>query len=351
MAGKRGYTVSEPTKGDWFPLYQAAIAFQQVAPWEWMDNEDLFAVENPDDGEVGYCSILGSGREEFGLGMFVGEEGYDRYKKVIAGETEPEDLEESIMARSISMLLVDRDTLQKKDREVIRSLGLRFRGRRAWPFFRSQRPGYVPWFLDKSEARFLTTALHQALAVANEVHSGTLDLWAPERENLVFTRCYRGDRWLGQWREAPAPSRRREARAESIDAVKEAELHLLSSRASKVSETWELDIFILPIPIGSASERPYFPSCFLLVERNLGLVLGTNLTKPWLTTAERQDEVIQILRKVNQIPSEIRVKSNKVKGIVEPIASILGVKLRVGPLPMLEQAKASLHEHLSHRYA
>ena len=129
--------------------------------------------------------------------------------------------------------------------------------------------------------------------------------------------------------------------------MKEAELHLLSSQVSKVSRTWELDIFMLPIPIGSASERPYFPSCFLLVDTNLGPVLGAKLTTPWLTTAEKQDKVTQILRNVNQIPSEIRVKSSKVKGIVEPVADILGVKLRVGPLPMLEQAKASLHGHLS----
>lgn len=59
--------MNEPAKGNWSALYQAAIAFQQAAPWECMDNEDLFAVENPDDGEVGYCSILGSGGEEFDL--------------------------------------------------------------------------------------------------------------------------------------------------------------------------------------------------------------------------------------------------------------------------------------------
>jgi hypothetical protein len=168
--------MNQPSKSDWATLYQAAITFKETAPWAWMDNEELFAVENPDDGEVGYCSILGSGGEEFGLGMFVGEDGYDRYTKLIAGETEPEDLEESMMVRGISMLLVDRDDLEKEDREVIRSLGLRFRGRNAWPFFRSQRPGYVPWFLEKGEVLFLTSAIQQALVVADEVRSGELDL-------------------------------------------------------------------------------------------------------------------------------------------------------------------------------
>jgi hypothetical protein len=140
-------------------------------------------------------------------------------------------------------------------------------------------------------------------------------------------------------------------RAENIDAVKEAELHLLRSRVGGLSGCWELDIFALPMPIGKVPERPHFPICFLAVETKLGLIVGANLTEPWLTFSEKQDEVIQILRKAKQLPREIRVKSDKVRRIVEPITNILGVKLRVASLPMLEEAKASLYEHFSERYA
>ena len=100
-----------------------------------------------------------------------------------------------------------------------------------------------------------------------------------------------------------------------------------------------------------AGETPHFPICFLAVETKLGLVLDTNLTEPWLTFSEKQGEVIQILRKAKQLPREIRVKSDKVRRIVEPITSILGIKLRVTSLPMLEQARGSLYEHFSGRYA
>lgn len=77
--------MNKPSKEDWSALYQAAIAFQRAAPWEWMSSEDLFAIENPDDSEMGYCSVLGSGGEEFGVGMFVGEDGYERCARLIAG--------------------------------------------------------------------------------------------------------------------------------------------------------------------------------------------------------------------------------------------------------------------------
>ena len=131
--------------------------------------------------------------------------------------------------------------------------------------------------------------------------------------------------------------------------MKEAELYLLHNQAGKASGSWELDIFMLPLPIGSSSERPYFPSCLLAVETQRGLIVDANLTKPWLTFSERQGEIIQILRRANQLPREIRVKSDKVRRIVEPISRVLGIRLRMGSLPMLEQAKASLHEHFLER--
>jgi hypothetical protein len=205
--------------------------------------------------------------------------------------------------------------------------------------------------LEKGEVVFLTTAIQQALVVADEVRNGELDLSEGESENLVLTRYYRGGKWDKEWRRAPISSQCQETHVENIDPVKEAELYLLHDRAGEHSGVWELDIFILPVPIGSAPDRPHFPICFLAVESKMGLILGTNLTEPWLTFSEKQDEVIQILRKANQLPREIRVKSDKVRRIVEPITSILGIKLRVASLPMLEQAKASLYEHFSGRYA
>lgn len=337
--------MKEPSKRDWAALYQAAIAFKETAPWEWMDNEELFAVENPHDGEAGYCSILGSGGEEFGLGTLLGEEGYDRYTELITGETDPEDFEANMMMRSLSLLLVDRDILRKEDYAVIRSLGLRFRGKNAWPLFRSQRPGYVPWFLEKGELLFLTAAIQQALVVADEVRSGKLDLCEGEADGLVLTRCYSGGDWLEEWRKAGKSDQGREFGTEGIDPVKEAQLYLLRDRAGKLGGSWELDIFMLPVPIRSGSDRPHYPSCFLAVETKLGLIVDTNLTSPWLTLPEKQDEIIRILSRSKQLPREIHVESDKVRRVVEPITRILGMKLRVCSLPMLEQAKASLQEH------
>ena len=62
-----------------------------------------------------------------------------------------------------------RNELRKEDHEIIKRLGLRFRGANAWPAFRSYRPGYLPWFLEDDEIEVLRLILEQVLDVAPRV--------------------------------------------------------------------------------------------------------------------------------------------------------------------------------------
>ena len=45
-----------PSPKEWAALYQVAADFKRTAAWEWMDDSDLFGVQNPADGEIGYVA-------------------------------------------------------------------------------------------------------------------------------------------------------------------------------------------------------------------------------------------------------------------------------------------------------
>jgi len=96
----------------------------------------------------------------------------------------------------------NRNELHKKDREIIKSLGLKFRGRYAWPMFRSYRPGYFPWFLTSEEARFLTWRLEQGLEMALRFRDDPSILEPPDKGSyLVRVPRKEGDAiiWEDQW--------------------------------------------------------------------------------------------------------------------------------------------------------
>jgi len=338
----------QTNKAQWKELYEAAIAFQRAAPWEWMTNEDIFAVVNPINGETGYCSILGNGGQEFGLGIFLGDAGLCRFAALL-DEQEADDPTETVMTPLLTFLLVSRDELDEDDRKIVRSLGLSFRGRNAWPLFRSQRPGYAPWFLEGDEAIYLTAALRQALEIANTVEVGDLDLSRNLARGKIITRYWADNGWKEKRDTLHSAPQTKQVSRESLSAADEAGLLLLSNRVKERSGSWEFDFFIVPVYIGPAGSRPYHPLCFMAVECEHGLVVRMKMTKPWLTVSRKRKEVIRLLEKSEVLPEEIRVGSQSAKATMEPIAHALGMKLRVSRLRLVEQAKASLYEYLSRR--
>jgi len=340
--------MENPSLEEWAKLLKITGRFKELSPWQWIASEDIFAVVNPQDGEIGYCSILGNGEDEFGLGIFLGEKGYERYLSIISSEPGVDDYFDSIMTPLISLLFADRKDMQKQDLEIIRSLGLKFRGGNAWPQFRSQRPGYAPWFLEKEEALFLTIALEQALIIADRVRNNNLDLYEEVDEDRILTRHYSNGAWQEEWR-PPEMSQRHTSKSEetTADLVNEAELILLRDSSGKPQGSWELDIFIFPVPIGPLPSRPYFPLCFLTVERQQGIIIDTQMIEPWATVSQQRDVIVQILRKAAQLPRNIHVGSPRVAEILEPITNRLGIDLHIGAITMLEGCKQSLDDYLS----
>lgn len=162
-------TSNPPTQEEWKDLYEAARMFKELAPWKWMEDPDVFGVENPETGETGYCCIMGALGEVLGLLVYLGSEGLALYEGLQSGKITIED--EDLFARQncLAVTFDDREMIDNKDLGIIKSLGLKFRGRQSWPSFRSHLPGFMPWYLTGAEVRFLGLAIRQAMSVAERL--------------------------------------------------------------------------------------------------------------------------------------------------------------------------------------
>ena len=339
--------MSGPSRKEWRDLHETFSEYCQAAPWQWMDDNDLLAVEHPSGSHVGYCAVMGSGGFEYGLAVYIGDEGLEAYLAVVTGEADPDSPYELDRVRAVSAMLADREVMDKADRDTIRSLGLKYRGRGRWPLFRSMVPGYVPWQLDAEEAVLLTTALRSVMEVAARVARGELDLFSEDDPGRVLTRVFRDGSWRDQWGRLKLP----QPPAAVPDYPDSERIRRIARSASRQAATWELSGFNLHSAFQEKKgERPYFPMVVLAVDRDSSFVLNTGLLGKSPSPLEQQDALVSTLESAGWIPNEIVVDSTSTARLVESITTGLDIKLSVGPVPVLDHARESLIGFMENPY-
>ena len=217
-------------------------------------------------------------------------------------------------------------------------MSLRFRGKRAWPQFRSLQPGWLPWFLDKDEARLLTAALEQSLEVLERIKEQTIELVSYEDGDLVLTRYEQRGRWREEWRRPATPERQ----GGLSGSINPARLEGLRESAGKPSGTWEFDIFPVPGTLPSSSGRLYYPHLSMAVDRSNGMVIGFDITGPVPDAHSKQEAIVNLFERIGLLPRQLRVSTNAMRDMMEPLAKALGIGVRVSVLPSLAGAKAGL---------
>jgi hypothetical protein len=329
-----------PTLDEWRRLYQAAVRVKELAPWEWMMEEDIFGVQDPESQELGFVSVMGANGEHFAVAVYLGPQGLYGFL-----DLEEEGIDASpyrlFEVPQLQASFEDRDILQKEDRDVLKALGLKFRGQNAWPMFRSIRPGFYPWFLEGWEARLLTCALEQALDVTPRFEADPSLLGVPEGAFFVRTplKAEVGIGWEDRVVRVPPPA----PVQATVDDLTRRRLEGLSRGGQKL----EVDVFMLPDACREGKGRPFFPYCLLMVEARSGVILFHDLLQPQPSLEEMWRsvplKVADQFAKAQTIPAEIRVCSELLFDLLKPYAGVFHFKLkRMSGLRILEPAREML---------
>lgn len=328
-----------PTIQEWRNLYHAAMKFKEIESWNWMLDSYMFGVQNPANGEIGYCCILGNLGEVFALVAYLGTEGLEGYLKMQSGEIPPGDT--LYVHKCLMASFEDRKYLDKPDLEVIKRLGLKFRGKNAWPQFRSYRAGYYPWYLTKEEAKYLTLILQQATETSLRFKKDQ-NLLTPPKKNHYLVRVPKREgkvlKWKDEWLK-PIPLKKVEVVAKPID---EAHLKRIKKIVSRGGGTWEVDFFYAPTPV-KAGERPFYPYVFLCVDHHSGFILNNYIAGPWDYISEFREQFLNSIEDVKFIPRKILVRKEEVFNLLTPMSSELKIKLKlVKRLKAVEMVKAAM---------
>jgi hypothetical protein len=320
---------------------------RDLAPWEWMEETEIFGVQHPATGEIGFVSIMGNGGEHYAVSAYRGAQGLYGFwhMQELGPFIQPQDL---MNTPQLQASFEDRDMLEKHDYQLIKTLGLRYRGRSAWPQFRSFRRGYAPWFIEQDEAEFLEYILEQLLVVAPRVKQQP-EILDPHHDHHYLVRVARKDKGTLTWEDkvlpiAPPPPLQLEIDLNPV-------LMNAVGRLPRAKHKVEADFFMFPGMIGKGDERPYFPYVLLMLDTTHDFMLGFEMLTPVPSLEQMWASIgptaLQQLVKSGSMPAEIRVRDEILYGMLQPFAELLKFKVkRVHRLPMLDRARQEFEDYM-----
>ncbi len=253
----------EASLEQWNSLYQAAAAVVKLAPWEDFWNTDLIVIQENEEKEPLFMTVSGRGLHNRGASIYAGNDGLEDFDLVES--TRGEALASFALReqRCLSFKLCDREDVPHEQRDIIKELGLTFRGRGKWPCFLSWRKAYAPWTPDAEEIQTMTEAFCRMEEAVKDAREGTVKVRFERGEFLWRSR----DRETGEWStvSAPIPSGRRKyplARLRSVDQIE-----AVKARPRSISEL-SMDLFYMNAEVVEEGyDRPFSPGLFWLWRR------------------------------------------------------------------------------------
>ena len=330
-------------------LYRAALTFKALKCWEWMYDSDIFGIENPENGQIGYCCVMGNLGEVFALAVYLGSEGLEGYLKTAKGKIDPNDMNALHFQDCLMASFENRDYLAKKDLEIIKALGLTFRGKNEWPLFRNYKPGFHPWYLKRDEVTYLRLVLEQATDICQRFKENQKLLKSP-REGLYFVRT--ADRkngqiqWNDQWFK-PKPLRVKRKICLDLD---ELSLRRIKKNANQSHRIWEVDFFYSPFGINEG-ERPYFPFIFLIVDHDSQELINFHITNHTNYHQEFFDKFLSTIENDKYLPRSLMVKRAETHNLFSTVAQQLNIQIDLkNTLVSLEETQEDMFHYFSKRF-
>lgn len=333
-ADQRGVPITQ-----WRALYRLAEALRALAPWTWMMEDQHFAVRHPQSGELGIVSVMGNLGEHLSVAIYLGAAGLRGYHLLANAKSKDDSFEAFMTQRALQISFEDRAQLEPEDLRLIKDLGLKYRGPQAWPLFRSQHPGYLPWYLEPAEATFLELALAQILLVTPRLQAEPTALESPGK---MLCRAQRDGGWVDEWIPLPAPAALAPAVAAPLDPKLAA---ALASSTKPRQGAWQIECSLTSAFVAEKGQRPYPSQVLLVVDEASGFILGIHMMKPAETALKVADQLAQVMLSAPMTPKQLQVRRADVLAWISPVAKAAGIPVVLRP--KLDAAREALRAVLS----
>ena len=324
-------------------LYDLAYSFRNAKLWKVIFEDELFAVKLPNK-QIGYCSLMGRSGQHMALGVYIGQDGFSSYRKLISysghrkqSASYPVEL---LTQDCIQCSIERRDQFSPEELADIKAYceesGTSFRA--PFPQFSRFYPYCVPWYITKkNDWKSLQTALEVMKKIGEllKTHSkedlGLNPIAADLTGEAYINQAQRQETLFGQTESVTVPlfslaNGNLVVERIPLPTYKEPDMapptrfnELAVAKLMKLKKDGVLQCEVLRAPEPVEGEPPYVPALLLSVETDEGMVL-----RPTVAQGAQYDpnEMIQgfceALLASGVYPRQITVKTKETATLLRP---------------------------------
>ncbi|WP_026477738.1 DUF7309 domain-containing protein [Alkaliphilus transvaalensis] len=311
-------------------LFKKAEKFRGLDPWQWLVEDDIFAVKFQNMEETIICSVLGSKGGARGIAFYVGGDGIESYFRLHEGRYD-QQLEQIHITDSFVLYFDEVSKNEEGDSILLMNSGIDFGRDKELPIFRRNEPGYVPRVLVGDELELVS----RILSVVNygiEVEGLLIDL--QNRRLKIEKKCpvvkvnidgkYVNTLLSYECLKQECIESINKPRPKPCD-------ELMLKRISKSYESshyiLEMDYFNYGVGVDDEG-RPYFPAVLLIVDEGTNIV-GYQITQPDLAEEAWQQYMIEWIKEKKILPYKMILRNKTLYKYLKGILSGLGIKVEL----------------------
>lgn len=313
----------EASLEQWEKLYEVAMMLKEMRPWEELWDMDLITIYTSDEEEPIVCSIMGRGGQCTGIAAYTGFKAISEFL-MAASSTEMPQRQLIRYQSNLMCFIGDREELTSKERSIIKDLGLQFRGKNNWIYFRAFELGYMPYMPDEKQVLKLTEILQHLYMAIRALHKG-LKVDFEGGKTLVRKFDKKSKLWLNY--QAPVLEPQIEYPVPVLGD------ELLLKRLSNQKRTGfelELDIVYLTSCVNDKKyDKPIMPRLCILADARSGLLLDQNMVEPGDNDIDVVFDIVfkHILKEGR--PQTINVRDVYLQSILLDVCKKLKIELEV----------------------
>lgn len=327
----------------WKELYQVALELKALEPWKYFWDCDLVSIELQESGEDVFCSIMGSGGNYYGVGVYEGVEGLEDFEILTSMEKLGLPFEYVMFEQSsLSCCFGDREDVPPEQKKLIRELGYKFRGKGEWLYFESFKKRYAPYIPDEREVKvLLETFKGLIMAFVSVVYRG---LKVDFEHGEMVRRVYNKER--DEWQNFAIPYPKIQKNFPKVtfrdDTVKKRLKGLKKSNTELVIDIAYMNTRVQEI----GHDRPVNPLLFIALDGNSGTIIELDYLQMDTNEIDKILQFFILYVEKNGLMKVIRARNPWVLAALKDICKYCEIRLEQDSLyeldDMLHEIKSSV---------